>query len=81
VSAKSAKTVAEPVIVTWHTAHGGVRSATGGVLLGTMLGILEGVLGDGADVAHAAAVLRVLGLTRADAARVAARVMHDSAQG
>jgi AcrR family transcriptional regulator len=55
--------------------------ATGGLLLGTMVGILQGVLGEGADLAHAAAVLRVLGLTRADAARVAARVMRDSAQG
>ena len=51
--------------------------ATGGVLLGTMIGIAQGALGDGADVAHAAAVLRILGLARADADRTAAREMPD----
>lgn len=51
--------------------------ATGGALLGTMIGIAQGALGDGADVAHAAAVLRILGVARADADRMAALEMPD----
>jgi AcrR family transcriptional regulator len=49
---------------------------TGGALFGTLIGIVEGALGEGADEVHAAAVLRMLGLSRADAARVAARKMR-----
>jgi len=49
--------------------------ATGGALLGTITGVVDGALGDGADVAHAAAVLRMLGLSRAQAAKVAALPM------
>jgi AcrR family transcriptional regulator len=48
---------------------------TGGALFGTLIGIVEGVLGEGVDETHAATVLRMLGLSRADAARVAAREM------
>lgn len=41
--------------------------ATGGALLGTMRGVVDGVLGPDADRAHAAGVLRMLGLTPEDA--------------
>jgi AcrR family transcriptional regulator len=46
-------------------------SITGGALLGTMRGVVDGVLGEGADEVHAAAVLRMLGLDPADAAKTA----------
>jgi AcrR family transcriptional regulator len=49
---------------------------TGGALLGTLIGVAEGILGDGADEAHAAAVLRMLGVASDDAARVAALEMR-----
>jgi AcrR family transcriptional regulator len=49
--------------------------ATGGALVGTLTGIVLGALGEGADEAHAAAVLRILGVPRAEAARVASRAM------
>jgi AcrR family transcriptional regulator len=49
--------------------------ATGGALLGTMIGVVAGVLGERADEAHAAAVLRMLGVPRAQAERVASRTM------
>jgi len=44
---------------------------TGGALLGTISGVVDGALGPGADVEHAAAVLRMLGLSRAQASKVA----------
>ena len=44
---------------------------TGGALLGTVAGIVDGRLGDGADVFHAELVLRALGLSPAQAAKVA----------
>lgn len=45
--------------------------ATGGALLGTMRGVVDGVLGPDADRVHAAAVLRMLGLTPEDAEETA----------
>jgi Tetracyclin repressor-like, C-terminal domain len=48
---------------------------TGGALFGTLVGVVDGLLGDRADELHAAAVLRVLGVKSADAARVAALEM------
>jgi AcrR family transcriptional regulator len=53
-------------------------SFTGGALLGTMRGVVDGVLGGDADEIHAAAVLRALGLSRADAVRVARRAIRGS---
>jgi AcrR family transcriptional regulator len=47
--------------------------ATGGALQGTIRGVLEGDLGDEADVAHAALVLRMIGLPPAEADEIAAR--------
>lgn len=44
---------------------------TGGALLGTMRGVVDGLLGDDADRMHAVAVLRMLGLTLDDADRTA----------
>ena len=44
---------------------------TGGALLGTMRGVVDGELGKRADEVHAAAVLRMLGLSREDAAETA----------
>ena len=41
--------------------------ATGGALLGTMRGVVDGVLGPDADRIHATAVLRMLGLDAHDA--------------
>jgi AcrR family transcriptional regulator len=41
--------------------------ATGGALLGTMRGVVDGVLGPDADRVHAAGVLRMLGLGSKDA--------------
>lgn len=49
--------------------------ATGGALLGTIAGVVDAVLTDGADEAHAAAVLRMLGLDADDAARVSGLAM------
>jgi AcrR family transcriptional regulator len=46
-------------------------SMTGGALLGTMRGVVDGTLGEGADEIHAAAILRMLGLDAADAAETA----------
>jgi AcrR family transcriptional regulator len=48
--------------------------ATGGALLGTMRGVVDGVLGPDADLIHAAAVLRMLGLEPADAEATARSV-------
>lgn len=45
--------------------------ATGGALLGTMRGIVDGVLGADADRVHATAVLRMLGLEPEDAEKTA----------
>jgi AcrR family transcriptional regulator len=45
--------------------------ATGGALLGTMRGVVDGLLGEDADRVHAVAVLRMLGLTPEDADRTA----------
>ncbi len=53
--------------------------ATGGALLGTMRGVIDGVLDDDADLVHAAAVLRMLGLAPEDAeetARSASQAYH-----
>jgi AcrR family transcriptional regulator len=49
--------------------------AMGGALLGTITGVVDGVLREGADEIHAAAVLRMLGLDAADAATVAGLAM------
>lgn len=49
--------------------------ATGGALQGTIRGVLEGELGPDADVAHAALILRMLGLPRDEADEVARRPM------
>jgi AcrR family transcriptional regulator len=46
--------------------------ATAGALIGTLIGIVRGRLGERADEAHAATVLRMLGVPRAEAARIAA---------
>lgn len=45
--------------------------ATGGALLGTMRGVVDGVLDTDADRAHVTAVLRMLGLAPDDAAETA----------
>jgi len=45
--------------------------STGGALLGTISGIVDEALGADADEVHATAVLRMLGLSRAQAAKVA----------
>ncbi len=45
--------------------------STGGALLGTISGVVDGVLGPDADIEHATAVLRMLGLSRAQASKVA----------
>lgn len=39
--------------------------ATGGALLGTIAGVVHGALGEGADVTHAEAILRILGVSGA----------------
>jgi AcrR family transcriptional regulator len=49
--------------------------ATGGTLLGTIAGVVDGTLGAGADEPHAAAVLRMLGLGTEDAATVSSLAM------
>lgn len=49
--------------------------ATGGALQGTIRGVLEGELGSEADVAHAALILRMLGLAPAEADEIARRPM------
>jgi AcrR family transcriptional regulator len=49
--------------------------STGGALLGTIAGVVDGALGDDADIVHATAVLRMLGLSRAQAAKVASLPM------
>ena len=49
--------------------------AIGGALLGTITGVVDGVLREGADEIHAAAVLRMLGLDPDDAAGMAALAM------
>jgi AcrR family transcriptional regulator len=51
--------------------------ATGGALLGTMRGVVDGLLADDADQVHVAAVLRMLGLGPEDADETArAAVSH-----
>lgn len=49
--------------------------ATGGALQGTIRGVLEGELGPDADIAHAALVLRMLGLAPKEADEIARRPM------
>jgi AcrR family transcriptional regulator len=44
---------------------------TGGALLGTIRGVVEGALGENADEVHAAGVLRMLGVDGAEAERIA----------
>jgi AcrR family transcriptional regulator len=51
-------------------------SITGGALLGTMQGVTDGALDEGADIVHATAVLRMLGVPRGDAARTARLAMN-----
>lgn len=53
--------------------------ATGGALQGTIRGVLEGDLGPEADVAHAALVLRMLGLPPEEADEIARRPFPDTA--
>jgi Tetracyclin repressor-like, C-terminal domain len=48
-------------------------NATGGALVGTTRGVLEGRFGEGADVLDAELVLRMLGVPPDDAAEVARR--------
>lgn len=55
--------------------------ATGGALQGTIRGVLEGDLGEDADVAHAALVLRMLGLKPAEADEIANRDFPGPALG
>lgn len=55
--------------------------ATGGALQGTIRGVLEGDLGADADVAHAALVLRMLGLDPSEADEIAGRDFPESALG
>lgn len=55
--------------------------ATGGALQGTIRGVLEGELGKDADVAHAALVLRMLGLGPDEADEIAQRPFPASALG
>lgn len=50
--------------------------ASGGALLGTLVGVVDGTLRDRADEVHAAAVLRMLGLPGDDAAAVATLEMR-----
>lgn len=52
---------------------------TGGALLGAISGVVEGRLGPEAEELHAEAVLRVLGLSVSDAAKVARRRMGETA--
>ena len=47
--------------------------ATGGALIGTMQGVLDGTLGPETSVLHAASVLRMLGVEPDDALAVACR--------
>ncbi len=55
-------------------------NAMGGALLGTMQAVLEGgVAPEGADSNHAAMVLRMLGVSYADAERIASRPLPDGA--
>jgi AcrR family transcriptional regulator len=54
------------------------RYGAGGALLGTMRAILDGQAPEDADVLHAEGVLRLLGLTAADAAEVARRPLPAS---
>ena len=49
--------------------------ASGGALLAVMRGVLDGQLRKNADVQHAQGVLRLLGLSPADAAEVASRAL------
>jgi hypothetical protein len=49
--------------------------ASGGAMLAVMRGVLDGQLRRNADVQHAEGVLRLLGLSRADAAEVAGRAL------
>ena len=44
---------------------------TGGALLGAISGVVDGEVGDDFDQVHAEAVLRILGLSRAEARKVA----------
>lgn len=55
--------------------------ATGGALQGTIRGVLEGDLGADADVAHAALVLRMLGLPPTEADEIARRPFPETALG
>lgn len=57
-------TVVDPVAAVFQT---------GGALLGTIRGVVEGALGEGADEAHAAGILRMLGVESAEAERIASQ--------
>ena len=58
---------------------GAALIASGGALLGAVLAVLRGRAGEGADVKHAAAVLRLLGLPGDEAAEVARRPLPAAA--
>jgi AcrR family transcriptional regulator len=62
-------TVSDPVAV---------ACANGGALLGVMVGILDGTLGDGAESVLAESVLRSLGVDADQAAEIARRPMPES---
>jgi AcrR family transcriptional regulator len=49
--------------------------AMGGALLGVMRAVIDGAVGEDADVLHAEGVLRALGVPKAQAARIARRPM------
>jgi AcrR family transcriptional regulator len=49
--------------------------AMGGALLGVMRAVIDGLVGDDADVQHAEGVLRSLGVPKAQAAKIARRPM------
>ncbi len=55
--------------------------ATGGALQGTIRGVLEGDLGVDADIAHAALVLRMLGLSPTEADEIARRPFPETSLG
>lgn len=50
-------------------------NAMGGALLGVMRAVIDGLVGDDADVLHAEGVLRSLGVPKAQAAKIARRPM------
>lgn len=55
--------------------------ATGGAMIGTMQGVLDGTLGSGADERHAEIVLRMLGVPADEAAEISKRPFPSPAEG